>query len=85
MRRSHSLDLLIFDPEIERTARRLRKARREELKHMTENIENRDPPHAVRIRDHFRPVVNANYSGIARGTINAENFELKPALIRMVQ
>ncbi|XP_073057233.1 uncharacterized protein [Primulina eburnea] len=43
------------------------------------------PPKAVPIRDHFRPVINNHYSGIARGAINANNFELKPALINMVQ
>ncbi|XP_075481081.1 uncharacterized protein LOC142521777 [Primulina tabacum] len=42
-------------------------------------------PEAIPIRDHFRPVINNHYSGIARGTINANNFELKPALIDMVQ
>ncbi|XP_075481186.1 uncharacterized protein LOC142521895 [Primulina tabacum] len=43
------------------------------------------PPEAIPIRDHFRPVINNHYSGIARGTINANNFKLKPALINMVQ
>ncbi|XP_073056868.1 uncharacterized protein [Primulina eburnea] len=54
---------------------------------MAENREDAryNPPDAIPIRDHFRPVINAHYSGIARGTINANNFELKPALINMVQ
>ncbi|XP_073120835.1 uncharacterized protein [Henckelia pumila] len=39
----------------------------------------------VPIIDHFRPTIQAHYSGIARGTINSNNFELKPALINMVQ
>ncbi|XP_073017923.1 uncharacterized protein [Primulina eburnea] len=54
---------------------------------MAEHRENdRDiPPEAIPIRDHFRPMINNHYSGIARGTINANNFELKPALINMVQ
>ncbi|XP_073051287.1 uncharacterized protein [Primulina eburnea] len=54
---------------------------------MAENRENdrRDQPEAIPIRDHFRPVISNHYSGIARGTINANNFELKPALINMVQ
>ncbi|XP_075486237.1 uncharacterized protein LOC142525833 [Primulina tabacum] len=87
MRRLQSPDLLIFDPQIERTARRLRKAKREEILAMAENRENdrHMPPEAIPIRDHFRPVINAHYSGIARGTINANDFELKPALINMVQ
>ena len=36
------------------------------------------------LRDYFRPVVNDHYSGIQRQSINANNFELKPALINMV-
>ncbi|XP_073056895.1 uncharacterized protein [Primulina eburnea] len=51
--------------------------------------ENRDHQNEllreVPIREHCRPVINAHYSGIARGTIAANNFELKPALINMVQ
>ncbi|XP_073017834.1 uncharacterized protein [Primulina eburnea] len=79
-------DLLVFDPEIERTARRLRKARREEIKEMAENRDHQNElPREVPIREHFRPVINAHYSGIARGTIAANNFELKPVLINMVQ
>ncbi|XP_073056873.1 uncharacterized protein [Primulina eburnea] len=52
---------------------------------MADNRENdrQMPPEAIPIRDHFRPVINTHYSGIARGTINANNFELKPALINM--
>ncbi|XP_075504552.1 uncharacterized protein LOC142541991 [Primulina tabacum] len=54
---------------------------------MAENRENdrHVQPEAIPIRYHFRPVINNHYSGIARGTINANNFELKPALINMVQ
>ncbi|KAG7951308.1 hypothetical protein I3843_12G001500 [Carya illinoinensis] len=37
------------------------------------------------LKDYVRPVVNGNYSSIMRQTINANNFELKPALISMVQ
>ncbi|XP_022860306.1 uncharacterized protein LOC111380876 [Olea europaea var. sylvestris] len=37
------------------------------------------------IRDYIRPVVNDNYSGIAHPAIAANNFELKPGLIHMVQ
>ncbi|XP_073154034.1 uncharacterized protein [Henckelia pumila] len=44
-----------------------------------------NPPPLVPIRDHFRPVVQDHYSGIARGTINANNFEINPELINMVQ
>ncbi|XP_073038060.1 uncharacterized protein [Primulina eburnea] len=49
---------------------------------MAENRDNQNElPREVPIREHFRPVINAHYSG----TIAANNFELKPALINMVQ
>ena len=37
------------------------------------------------LRDYFRPVVADNYSDIRCQAINTNNFELKPALIYMVQ
>ncbi|XP_073057404.1 uncharacterized protein [Primulina eburnea] len=53
---------------------------------MAENKDNQNElPRELPIREHFRPIINAHYSGIARGTIAANNFELKPALINMVQ
>ncbi|XP_073313454.1 uncharacterized protein [Primulina huaijiensis] len=54
---------------------------------MAENRENdrHNLPEAIPIRDHFRPVIDTHYSGIARESINANNFEPKHALINMVQ
>ena len=37
------------------------------------------------LKDYYRPILNEHYSGIRRQPINANNFELKPALISMVQ
>ena len=37
------------------------------------------------LKDYVWPIVNDNYLGVRRQTINANNFELKPALISMVQ
>ena len=37
------------------------------------------------LKDYVRLIVNDNYSSVRRQTINANNFELKPALISMVQ
>ena len=47
-----------------------------------QNVENQEQRV---LRDYFRPVVNDNYFGIWRQTINANNFELKPTLINMVK
>ena len=49
---------------------------------MTNGEQNAQPR---TLKDYVWPVVNENNSGIRRQTINANNFELKPALISMVQ
>ncbi|KAI3450351.1 hypothetical protein Pfo_007016 [Paulownia fortunei] len=49
------------------------------------NLPLQQPPPQRAIRDYFQPTMNQNYSRIARQPINANNFELKPALIGMVQ
>ena len=88
MRRARSLDFLNVDREIERTLRRLRRERRERNSEMAEQNnpnQNKNEQEQRALRDYFRPVVSDNYSGIRRQLINANNFELKPAPINMVQ
>ena len=82
MRRVRSLEIVPLDPEIERTISRLR---REHLNRNRAMAEGNNNNQQRALRDYFRPVVNENYSGIRRQTINANNFELKPTLINMVQ
>ncbi|XP_022883666.1 uncharacterized protein LOC111400483 [Olea europaea var. sylvestris] len=87
MRRARYLDLLPVDPEPERTFRILRSIQRNEREAMTEQdarAANEDNQQKA-IWDYIRPVVNNNYSGITRPAITANNFELKPGLIYMVQ
>ncbi|KAI3443836.1 hypothetical protein Pfo_000501 [Paulownia fortunei] len=80
--------------EIERTLRAIRAVKRVDDQTMADNTNNvnvnanlplQQPPPQRAIRDYFQPTMNQNYSGIARQPINANNFELKPALISMVQ
>ena len=88
MRRAKSLDFLNLDLDIERTLRRSRRERRERNPEMAEqnnSNQNRNEKEQRGLRDYFRPVVNDNYSGIHCQPINANNFELKPTLINMVQ
>ena len=80
MRRSHSLELVPYDPKIEKTLRAIRVAKKFETHAMAKQKNQQRT-----IRDYFKPVINDNYSGIARQTINVNNFELKPAWISMVQ
>lgn len=87
MRRARNINLLPVDPEPERTFRYLRGIQRDERNTMAEQeagvANGNNQPRAI--RDYVRPVVNENYSGIARPAIAANNFELKPGLIHMVQ
>ena len=82
------MDFLNLDPKIERIVRRLRRERRKrnpEMAEQNDSNQNRNEQEQRALRDYFRPVVNDNYSGIHRQPINANNFELKPALINIVQ
>ena len=88
MRRARSLDFLNLDPEIERTLRRLRREKREinlEMIEQNNPNQNRNEQEQRALRDYFRPVLNDNFFGIRRQPINANNCELKQALINMVQ
>ena len=87
MCRARSLEFLNLDPKIERTLRRLRKGRREKVPIIAkEGNQNQGGENQEQraLRDYFRPVVVDNYSGIRHQEINANNFELKSAIINMV-
>ena len=76
---SRTRNIIPFDPEIKRT---LRSQRKKKVLAMAEGEQNAQPR---TLKDYVWPVVNENNSGIRRQTINANNFELKPTLISMVQ
>ena len=90
--RSRSLPL---DTEIERTLRNLRKITSVESKSMTNQRERRQPipkeaeierpQRQMTMEDFWRPSIQDEYSGVRQPAIEANNFELKPALITMVQ
>ena len=79
MRRSRTRNIIPFDPEIEKT---LRSQRKKKVLAMAEGEQNAQPR---TLKDYVRLAINENNSGIRRQTINANNFDLKPALISMVQ
>ncbi|PKI74730.1 hypothetical protein CRG98_005057 [Punica granatum] len=88
MRRSRSSELLPLDPEIERTLRQLRRdnRRREELQaiEMVDYDINRQIQGAtIALRDYAVPTIMG--SAIRMPTIPANNFELKPVPMQMVQ
>ena len=85
MRRSNSLELL-FDPEIEKTAKRLRKKKREAQEQLVIMAENDDHGRDTRpLREYALPLVIGIHSVIRRPTIAANNFEIKPAILQMIQ
>ena len=45
----------------------------------------RRPPITDTMEDFWRPIIQEEYSTIRQPTVDANNFELKPALITMVQ
>ena len=87
-------DLLPIDYELERTLRSLRKVSRAEKGTMVDEridktVEQETtverPPIQDTMEDFWRPVIQAEYSTVRQPTVEANNFELKPALITMVQ
>ena len=98
MHRRPETDLLPLDTEIERTLQNLRRITSVESRNMTnqrerlqaipeeeeeEEVERNQRPNSM--EDFWRPIIQEEYSAVRQPTIEANNFELKPALITMVQ
>ena len=80
MRRYKSLERIPLDPKIDRTYLALRRERQARAQNMADPQQNQRT-----MKDYFKPAIMGDYSGIQRLPINANNFELKLALIHMVQ
>ena len=95
MHRKSSVELLSFDPEIERTLFRRKKAKDDNAEMENQNSDRFNEGHSAHndmlglreptLGDCWRLMMNEDYSGIRHQPIDANNFELKPALINMVQ
>ena len=95
MHRKSSAELLPLDTKIERTLKNLRKATSAEDGNMANQIENlqtipeeeeaekQQRPNTM--EEFWRPIIQEEYSVVRQPPIEANNFELKPALITMVQ
>ena len=94
MHRKQNIDLIPADIELEKTLRSLRKIKKAENSTMADerqeqNDEHREaarrPPITETMEDFGRPIIQDEYSAIRQPAFEANNFELKPALITMVQ
>ena len=94
MHRKQDSNLFLADTELERTLRSLRKTKRAENAAMADERHDqteeqrtaaRRPPITYTMEDFWRPIIQEEYSAIRQPTVDANNFELKPALITMVQ
>ena len=91
-RRQGDERLVPLDPEIDRTCRALRRLQLTEPNTMENNEQdqnqnqNQNPmAHQRLLRDYAIPNADGAGSSILRPPVNANNFELKPGLIHMVQ
>ncbi|KAL5570304.1 hypothetical protein UlMin_026879 [Ulmus minor] len=86
MRRTRSLDVVPINLDIDRTLRRLRRERKETDLHrvpiMAEDGGGNAVPNRA-LKDYSIP--NVGISSIQRPPIQANNFEIKPAIIQMIQ
>ena len=94
MHRKKDSDLFPADTEMERTLRSLRKTKRAENTAMTDERHDqteehrtaaRRPPIINTMEDFWRPIIQEEYSTIRQPTVDANNFELKLALITILQ
>ena len=94
MHRKQDSYLILADTELEKTFRSLRKtkiaenaAMADERHYQTEEQRTaaRRPPITDTMEGFWRPIIQEEYSAIRQPTIDENNFELKPALITMVQ
>ena len=95
MHRRPNSELSPFDPEIKRTLSRLKKSKVDNTEmeyHNTNRFSESQLDHhempgiwEPTLGDYWRPMTNEEYSGIQHQPINANNFELKPSLIFVVQ
>ena len=95
MHRKPEADQLPLDTEIERTLKNLRKAtsaeyksmsnQRERLQTISEEEEPERPQMPNNMEEFWRLILQEEYFAMRQPPIEANNFELKPALITMVQ
>ena len=94
MHRKQNFDLIPADSELQKTLRSLRKIKKAENSTMADERRDqneihreaaRTPPITDTMEDFWRPIIQDEYSAIRQPAVDANNFQLKPTLITMVQ
>ena len=95
MHRKPEANLLPLDTQIERTLKNLRKATSSEHRSMANQLERLQaipeeeeadkPQRPNTMKDFWRPIIQEEYSVVRQPPIEANNYELKPSLITIVQ
>ena len=94
MHRKQDSYLFPAHTELKITLRSLRKTKRAENTAMADERHDqteeqrtaaRRPPITATMEDLWRPIIQEEYYAIRQPTVDANNFELKPYLITMVQ
>ena len=94
MHRKQNTDLIPTNTELEKTLKSLRKIKKVENSTMADERQDqnevqreaaRRPPITDTMEDLWKPIIQDEYSAIRQPAIDANNFELKPVLITMVQ
>ena len=94
MHRKPKSDMFPLDTELERTLRNLRKVKSAETKIMADErmgkrVEQETTTERAMVQDtmedFWRPIIQEEYSTVRQPAIEINNFELKSALITMVQ
>ena len=76
------LEQTLFDLEIEKTLHKLKKEKKKEANTSLSNMADSEQK---ALRDYAMSSVNGAISSTRRPAIQANNFEIKPAIIQMIQ
>ena len=85
MTRSKKTELQPFDSEIERTCQRNQRIQKQSTSINPMANPEGETADTKTLRDYATPTVMETASGIRKPTVAANNFELKPAIIQMIQ
>ena len=82
--RSQGINLEKVNPEIEKSCKKNRKEKREKDKQKMAENQAEQPARNRVLHEYTMPTPGDTHNSIVRPTVDANNFEIKPAIIQMV-